>query len=59
MLAEQPAMGRVREELLHGLRSFPVGRYVIFYLTVPNGIDIVRVLHGSRDVNAIFHPEDY
>jgi toxin ParE1/3/4 len=55
MLAEQPEMGRVRDELLQGLRSFPVARYVIFYLTVPNGIDIVRVLHGSRDVNAIFH----
>jgi toxin ParE1/3/4 len=37
-----------------GLRSFPVGRYVIFYLTVPGGIQIVRVLLGARDVETTF-----
>lgn len=30
-LAESPEMGRRREELGPGLRSFPVGRYLIFY----------------------------
>ena len=39
------------------LRSFPFGRYVIFYLALPGGIEIVRVLHGARDLDAIFHPE--
>lgn len=52
-LAEQPNMGRARDELETGLRSFPVGRYVIFYLPIPEGVDIVRVLHGARDLEPI------
>jgi len=53
-LARQPSMGRVRTELGADLRSFAVGRYVIFYLPLKNGIEIVRVLHGARDIEAIF-----
>jgi toxin ParE1/3/4 len=59
-LADQPDMGRTRSELEEGLRSFPVGRYVIFYLSKPGGIEIVRVLHGARDLIAIFDSDtDY
>ena len=29
-LARRPNIGREREELEEGLRSFPVGRYIIF-----------------------------
>jgi toxin ParE1/3/4 len=32
-LADQPRMGRAREELAPGLRSFPVGVYLIFSST--------------------------
>jgi toxin ParE1/3/4 len=56
-LARRPHMGRAREELAEGLRSFPVGRYIIFYRAVPKGIEIVRVLHGARDLPTIFHEE--
>lgn len=58
VLAARPNIGRLREELVEGLRSFPVGRYVIFYLPFPEGIEIVRVLHGARDLDTIFHPDD-
>lgn len=47
-------MGRARDELLHGLRSFPFGRYVILYEPIDGGIDVVRVLHSARDVDAQF-----
>jgi toxin ParE1/3/4 len=57
-LARHPNMGLSREELGEGLRSFPVGRYVIFYQVIPGGVEIIRVLHGSRDLNAIFNPSD-
>ncbi|MDD3581331.1 MAG: type II toxin-antitoxin system RelE/ParE family toxin [Desulfobacca sp.] len=57
-LASHPNMGRSRDELSEGLRSFPVGRYVIFYRPLPQGVEIIRVLHGSRDLNAIFNPDD-
>ena len=55
-LALNPDMGRAREELAEGVRSFPAGRYVIFYRVISNGIEIVRVLHGARDTAALFHP---
>ena len=52
-LASQPMMGRERPELADDLRSFPVGRYVIYYLPWPDGIDVVRVLHAARDVTRL------
>ncbi len=54
LLATQPLMGRSRNELSQDLRSMPFGRYVIFYLPLPDGIDVVRVLHSARDVNVVF-----
>jgi len=57
ILATQPLMGRAREELAADLRSFPFGRYVIFYMPVQDGIDVVRVLHSARDVEAAFGEE--
>jgi toxin ParE1/3/4 len=58
LLAQQSGLGRRREELAEGLRSFPVGRYVISYLPVPGGVQIVRVLHGARDIEAAFTKPD-
>ena len=57
LLAAQPMMGRARDELAPGVRSFPFGRYVVFYLPLDDGIDVVRVLHGARDIDAVFNPE--
>jgi toxin ParE1/3/4 len=57
LLAIQPLVGRARHELAADLRSFPFGRYVIFYAPVDDGIDVVRVLHSARDVDAVFDDE--
>jgi toxin ParE1/3/4 len=59
ILAGAPALGRARPELGAGVRSFPADRYVLFYRPVRGaaGIQIVRVLHGARDVDAIFSGE--
>jgi|HubBroStandDraft_5_1064220.scaffolds.fasta_scaffold208023_2 toxin ParE1/3/4 len=57
LLARQPRMGRERPELLDGLRSFPVGKYVIFYVPRSRGIEVVRVLHGARDLKLFFEQE--
>jgi toxin ParE1/3/4 len=40
-LAAAPELGRSREELAPGLRSFPVGRHVIFYRAARGGIELV------------------
>lgn len=54
LLSTQPLMGRAREDLAASLRSFPFGRYVIFYEPIEDGIDVVRVLHSARDIDAVF-----
>lgn len=56
-LAAQPDRGRKRDELGEDLRSFAVGRYIIFYRPLPDGVEIVRVLHGARDLDVIFHSD--
>ena len=52
--ATQPKMGRARDELSPGIRSLAFGRYVVFFEPQPDGIDVVRVLHGSRDLDEQF-----
>jgi toxin ParE1/3/4 len=55
LLAETPGMGRSRgEDLRPGLFSFPVGQYVLFYGEQSDGIVLVRVIHGSRDLPSLF-----
>lgn len=53
-LALNPGLGRKRDELLPGVQSFPIGNYVVFYQEIQDGIDVIRVLRGSRDIEAIF-----
>ena len=52
--AAMPYLGRSREELSPRLRSFPVGRYVIFYRPMEKGVEIARVLDGARDLPPLF-----
>lgn len=56
-LAAQPLMGRERKELGPGIRSIAMAPYVIFYEALTDGVIIVRVLHGARDVEAEFQEE--
>ena len=57
-LSQRPGIGRLRDGLAVGLRSFPVGRYVIFYRPLSNGVNIVRVLHSARDLDTDFFTEE-
>lgn len=50
-LAGYPGMGRSQAHRRPKLRSWPVGSYVVFYRPVPDGVEILRVLHGSRDLD--------
>jgi toxin ParE1/3/4 len=51
-VALHPDMGRERPDLAAGLRSHPVERYILFYQPHPDDIEVVRVLHSSRDIGA-------
>ena len=53
-LAELPGMEMRRDDLLAGLRSFPVANYLIFYRVIEQGISIERVVHGARQVEDLF-----
>jgi toxin ParE1/3/4 len=55
ILHDRPLAGRERPELAAGLRSFPVGNYILFYLPLPNGIDLVRVRSRYLDIE----PDDF
>jgi toxin ParE1/3/4 len=50
MLANNPGLGSVRDDLMPELRCWSVGKYVIYFFTAADGIDVARVLHGARDV---------
>jgi toxin ParE1/3/4 len=55
LLAEHPRMGRSRvDDLGPGLRSFPVGDYLIVYAIDGVDVHILRVVHGRRDLPALF-----
>ena len=56
-LADNPNMGRSRAELRPDLRSFPVGNYLLLYRPLPEGIAAARILHGARDLEALFKRE--
>lgn len=53
-IAQVPNLGRARPELGENLRGFPVDRYVVSYRPLDDGIEVVRVLHGSRDIPSAF-----
>ena len=53
-LAQFSALGRLRPELAPELRSMAVENYLVFYRTTPDGIEIVRILHGAQDLPPLF-----
>src|SRR5260370_34330673 len=49
-----PYSGRRRDELLARMRSVPIHPYVMCYRIQDDAVEIVRVLHGRRDIASIF-----
>lgn len=54
LYSTQPEMGVPAGQFGPGLRYFVVGSYVIFYKHEPDRLLVVRVLHGSRDLEKLF-----
>lgn len=54
LLATHPFAGRRRDDLLPDIRLFPVGDYVVLYLVEGPDVLITRVVHGGRDLDALF-----
>jgi toxin ParE1/3/4 len=53
-LVDMPRIGSDRKKLKPNLRSVTEGNYVIFYRVLVEEIQIVRVLHSSRDAETVF-----
>jgi toxin ParE1/3/4 len=58
LLEQFPNAGRSRDDVLPGLRSTVVLEFVIFYRVAMPWLEIVRVIHGRRDIEAIFQEEE-
>ncbi len=63
-LAEQPLSGTLYDSgvaRLEGMRRAPVsgfGLYLVFYMPHARGVEVVRVLHGARDIERLFTGHD-
>jgi toxin ParE1/3/4 len=61
--ADSPLVGHPRpgeDPLLRQVRSWPVPGFediLLFYRPSARGIDVLRILHGARDLPAIFEEE--
>lgn len=51
--ANQPLLAEQRPEIGSDVRCFSVGHYVVFYLPLAEGIQVSRVIHGSRDIRRL------
>ncbi len=58
IVAAHPGIGRDRGNLMEGMRSVVVGKYVVFFRSTTTTLEIVRVLHGLRDIDSIFQASD-
>lgn len=59
-LAEFPDAGHARKDLVgdRPILFWPVGRYLILYRGRSGAVEIVAVLHGSRDIPAVLRERD-
>lgn len=51
-LADNPELGRKRNDIAAGYRCFGEGRHLIFYLAAEGFISIIGVPHASMDIDA-------
>jgi toxin ParE1/3/4 len=52
--AAHPQIGAGADEYAANLRQFTVWNYAIFYRPVEAGIEVIRIIHGARDIPKIF-----
>src|SRR5262245_58809109 len=63
-LAENREVGQLchfADARLVGMRVWRIEHFpnhLVFYLPIDNGVQIVRVLHGARDIDALFGESD-
>ena len=53
LLGKYPHIGRTRDDLRHGLRTFAAGSFVIIYRVDGDDVLILHILHGRRDIQSL------
>jgi toxin ParE1/3/4 len=48
-----PALAGIRVWRLSGFEN-----YLVFYRPIDDGIEVIRILHGARDIEAVFEREE-
>ncbi len=54
LLRDNPNIGVRRDDVAEGLRSFPTGQYLILYRALGDGVEVVRYVHGARNLPDLF-----
>ena len=58
LLSQNSKLGPARPDIAPEMRYFVVGSYLVLYREIAEGIEVVRVLHGARNLNALFDMDD-
>lgn len=53
-LTDHPMSGRARDDIRPGMRYLVIGNYIALYRIARGTIDLVRVVHGRRDLFELF-----
>ena len=48
--ANHPQLHPARDDIAKGLRYHSLANYLILYRVIPQGVEIVRVAHGARNI---------
>ena len=54
VIAAYPHIGERVDQLAPGIRRHSMGQYLLFYRPIDGGIELRRVLHGARNIEALF-----
>lgn len=57
-LTRFPNLGKSYSHLREGLRGMPLNGYVIFYQMQADAVEVLRVVSGRRDLEALFTEEE-
>ncbi len=58
LLADTPKLAKLVDAFAKGLRAFPYQSHVIYFIEVPHGITIARILHESMNPEFHFNKEN-
>lgn len=53
-IAQFPRIGRSRDEISKGIRSFPMDSYLILYIPSGANVDVLRVVSKYRNLRRLF-----